>query len=240
MINTFEQTALAQFEQTINEKAQNWVGYKPSCWAKKIITDSNELKKYNLSDKAINRIELKEIWRDKNNSTEKCFLSTMAWGGMRRKHGRDAWHARENWLPICNQIREGNLTRKEGFKEFRTLRLERKLRGMGPAYFTKILFFALPKENAYILDQWTARSTHILTNQRIWPSVSKPTKNRVYVTDHVTENEYEDYCLIVEKLAKIMRSNDNSKIEERMFGVGGRNPSQWRKYVMKNWEKLPK
>lgn len=41
----------------------------------------------------------------------------------------------------------------------------RTLRGLGPAFFTKAVFFSAGEDApGYILDQWTARSANALTN----------------------------------------------------------------------------
>lgn len=225
-----------KFSNLASAQPTTWTGQAPKCWANKLIPNLGTY--YCLPRNKINRTDLRNIWLNRDFSTEACFLSTMAWGGMRYGNGRHSWRALSEWLPICDDIRAGKYTRKQGFEAFRNLRSGYQLPGMRPAYFTKILFFAGPTADAYILDQWTARSIHILTNQRQWPSVQQPPKSaNAYVTDGVTASDYECYCLLVEQLARDLSLHPHS-VEERMFGNGGRNPSLWRAYVRDNWKLL--
>ena len=57
---------------------------------------------------------------------------------------------------------EQNLCRVGAYKQFHRLVNEKKLTHMGPAYFTKLIYFLGSKQNGYIMDQWTARSMNLL------------------------------------------------------------------------------
>lgn len=228
-----------------------WSGKSPAKWVASLqvaFEDTNSL-----DNQAISRSNLIKLWRNFNVSTEACFLSTMAWGGMKAGHGRSIWQTRNDWIPLCEQLRIGAFPdRKEAFEQFRLLRRQGKLPGMGPAYFTKVLFFARPIQDAYILDQWTARSIHMLTKARFWPSVDidtttlrrmqnndgKAREIRVNVTDRVTSSDYGHYCDLVEELGRRLQQTP-CIIEETMFGQGGRNPTEWRSFIMNNWYDLP-
>ncbi|WP_152565160.1 hypothetical protein [Methylobacter sp. BBA5.1] len=240
---------VTNFKELAPTQPRVWQGKVPVVWANTLISDLGD--KYQLSQSSIDRSGLRSMWKDCKISNEACFLSTMAWGGMRMSNGRDAWDARSKWLPICDDIRAGKYTRMDGFDAFRKLRVKNQLPGMGAAYFTKILFFATPSQDAYILDQWTARSMHILTNQRRWPSVQidylsakraaieeKPQRLRVSVTDRVTASDYEYFCQLIKKLADSLSIHPH-EAEERIFGIGGKTPSAWRAHVMDNWSSLP-
>lgn len=170
---------------------------------------------------------------------------------MKLDNARRIWEKRSEVMPICENIRNNKYTRLEAFEVFRSMRTNNKLPGMGPAYYTKIIFFASQLADAYILDQWTARSIHMLTKQRSWPSVQidhtskkKAEKTlryqelRVTVTDRVTSEDYEQYCKLVEELARILKLPSHA-VEERMFGKGGKSPSLWREHLMNNWHSLP-
>jgi hypothetical protein len=154
---SLDATQVAHFREIAQLPSLAWAGKAPARWVSSLkisFEDPN-----NLIDRSISRSELINLWRDPNISTETCFLSTMAWGGMKAGHGRSIWATRKDWLPVCEQLRAGIIpNRVEAFEAFRLLRHGGKLPGMGPAYFTKVLFFARPIQDAYILDQWTARS----------------------------------------------------------------------------------
>jgi hypothetical protein len=169
----------------------------------------------------------------------------MAWGGMQYRHARKLWEKSEFWLPICDDVRAGNHTRRSGFESFSNLHKNGNTPGMGPAYFTKILFFACPKEKSFILDQWTMRSIHLLTGQSAFPpamidhaskekALSKPDKLRVSVSSSATAEVYEIYCQRVEELAVRLGIHPHS-VEEKLFSSGGRNPHPWREHVMNAW-----
>lgn len=169
----------------------------------------------------------------------------MAWGGMHVGNGRKAWAARAHWLPLCDEIRAGKHTRKNAYNEFAKLRASKKLPGMGPAYFTKIIFFSSPSHDGYILDQWTARSIHILTDQDQIPLVQKesstvakakvnPFNLKIIVSDKTTANDYEDYCQRVEDLAVALGVTPH-RAEEMMFSSGAPHQHPWREHVRSAW-----
>jgi len=239
-----------KFLQIAKKPDQAWAGRPPASWVTSLkinFTDNHDI-----SGQPLSRSRLINLWRDSSIPTEHCFLSTMAWGGMKVGHGRSIWKAKDAWMPICERLRSGGFQRrKDAFEVFRSLRLEKKLPGMGPAYFTKLLFFGRPVQDAYILDQWTARSIHLLTQSRAWPDVqidayslkrmtgrNGSTKTiRATVTDRVTSTDYEHFCKLIEELGLTADVNP-CEIEEIMFGQGGRNPTAWRSYVMENWYSL--
>lgn len=188
------------------------------------------------------------MWADPSLSVEACALSTMAWGGMQRGNARRAWAARQYWLALCQALRDAVHTRETGFEAFLMLRRGGRLPGMGPAYFTKLLFFAIPKADAYILDQWTARSIHTLTGQGLVPPIRKdyvsakkarahnaPSILRVFVNDRLNVAHYVAYCEHVEQLASRLDWCAHH-VEERLFSNGGKSPHEWRAHVMTAWK----
>jgi hypothetical protein len=222
-----------------------WTGASPSSWAESV--QSGLGKTYQLSSAPLTRAALRALWSDPAQSEEACFLSTMAWGGMQRGNARKAWQAREMWVQVCRDLRLGTHDRASGFRAFSDLRSKGRLPGIGPAYFTKILFFAMPSADAYILDQWTARSVHMLTGQGAYPAVRKdyttaqkalklglPDKLRVVVEDKVSVEDYQHYCQTVELLGSMLNLHPH-QVEEKLFSSGGRTPHAWRSHVMTAW-----
>lgn len=222
-----------------------WPGKSPHRWAGHIDASLQSL--VGLPMAAPTRASLRALWRSPSNvvSTEFCVLATVAWGGMKANHGRDFWTAKASWLPLCDDIRSGAHTRRSAFAAFSALRTAGQLPSMGPAYFTKIIFFAAPKADGYILDQWTARSVHILTGQWAWPAVaidhgtklkasSNPIHLRVRVVDRVTSVDYEDFCLLVDNIGFRLGITPE-RAEEMLFSSGGKSPRPWRGHVMTSW-----
>lgn len=245
MIRTLDPAKVALFQHLNRTSPTPWAGAAPYDWAESVQTGLGSI--YGLSKTPLSRSALRALWTNPAVSVETCFLSTMAWGGMQRGNGRRIWRARINCLAICADVRAGLHTPASGFQAFSMLRSTKRLPGLGPAYFTKILFFAPPVQDGYILDQWTARSMHLLSGQGTYPAVRKdyssaakakrlnaPAMLRVVVDDKVTSADYVDYCNQVDGLAAGLGWHAH-QVEERLFSSGGRNPHPWRAQVMTGW-----
>jgi hypothetical protein len=181
-------------------------------------------------------------------------ISILAWGGMQGNH-RDKLFGRppQAWIEIADRIRGGKLTRSEAYDEFAWLRKNGELPGMGPAYFTKLIYFLAPetaaKPKGYIMDQWVACSVNLLTGRQVvkldetikWKKVSGRIEREVNstVSDVNTGEDYEACCRSIEAISKEMNSDwDPEKVELALLAEGGRNPHGWRKYVVE--ERLAK
>ncbi len=166
------QQELENFNKLNQAELPIWVGRNPRQWANQVelgLGDANQLPMH-----AFGRKEVEAYWADRRNSTLSCLLTTMAWGGMTYGNARGAFlrghepaGLSNEAMAVIERIRNGELNRQSAYAEFKQLRERQLLPNIGPAYFTKIIFFAHPAHNGYILDQWTARSMHILTMQTI-------------------------------------------------------------------------
>lgn len=128
---------------------------------------------------------------------------------------------------IIKKIRRGEFTRTEAFAKFRALKGSF---GMGPAYYTKLIFFALPSHDGYIMDQWTSRSINLLCDRQVVRMA-----NRSVRPDN-TEDNYEDFCKAVEALVPHFRARgqevDAEWVEACLFAGRSRKPPlPWRQYV---------
>jgi hypothetical protein len=177
----------------------------------------------------MSRLEVRAFSGDESRSSEDLFIAICAWGGMTAKNGRLAWAARANWIPVLNQLRSGQLDRRAAYRLFYALQRDRKLPGVGPAYFTKLIFFIRPDLNGYILDQWLARSINLLFEPRIKLVVDRQT-HRKTVSNVNDAEAYEWFCLRVEEVAAYLGVTP-PQAEERMFSSGGRRAGKWRAYV---------
>lgn len=236
-------TQFSLFSQMQGIPLPAWSGKKPHQWAGNISVALQGLP--GVSHTALTRSALRALWLNPQITTEVCVLSTMAWGGMKAHHGRDFWTAKAHWLPLCDEVRQGKHTRRSAFDAFSKLKANGKLPCMGPAYFTKVIFFADSKADGYILDQWTARSVHLLTGQWQWPrveadyttkkkAVNDPTQLRVRVIDKVTGADYEDFCVLVEDVGARLGIHPHLA-EEQLFSTGGKQAHPWRAHVMSAW-----
>jgi hypothetical protein len=173
--------------------------------------------------------------------------AALAWGGMNQRLSPGLFSMRgAGWLDVANRIRAGKLDRKAAYEAFAQLRHARKLFGLGPAYFTKIIYFLTPRTEAksdqpYIMDQWAGCSINLLLSTelvkmnvtRLW----KPGKDKPDFTYQVSEAntgaDYDTFCTAVDALrAEFGRSPD--EIDRAMIANGGRKKSSWRQYVISN------
>lgn len=221
---------------SIDGKTQWVASRKPRSWATSVGADSEICSA--LPDEKIDRAYLKKICANSNFSAEQCVLAIMAWGGMKVDHGRATWAVRENWVEIVEALRAGELTRLHGYDKFWRFRKENPRCGIGPAFYTKIIFFADPRHDGYIMDQWTALSVNLLTSVGPTDAIamtSGVSGGRRYhrVADSNTADTYELFCKTIEQIGQKLKL-PSEVVEERLFSWGGRKPGEWRSYV-KNW-----
>ena len=104
--------------------------------------------------------------------------------------------------------------------------------GMGPAYFTKLIFFLMPESassaRGYIMDQWTSRSMNLLKSDARFIKTVVSGNSR-WVADSNDEGTYEAFCREVETLAAILSMRPD-KAEELLFSEG-RGKGRWRNYL---------
>jgi hypothetical protein len=190
--------------------------------------------------KELDRQKLHEYCRQTGVSDLESFVAVMAWGGMSVRNGRLALRAPKTVLELVRQIRHSVSGRAADYERFYRARKAHSITGIGPAYYTKLLFFLRTDRTSYILDQWTAKSIHVLTRSRAFPKIASLPNNQARVPDDITPEEYEKYCRIVDVIAGHARPLGwtGADVEEHMFSDGGRTPKPWRKHVKKHWPAL--
>lgn len=218
----------------IGELPQNpWVGTSPLSWITSVVSRQTSLtinpEKY--SKTALNRSDLYRMSADEGTSDLDFSANVLSWGGMRRDHGARCLETFEEWLGVVSRLRAGRVSRGEAYSEFMSLRLSGNLKGMGPAFFTKLIFFGGKQHNGYIMDQWTGRSVNFLFDEEI------VNLNRIgsaaFVTDRNDEIVYEKFCDAIEALTQLVEFTSDPKIlEEVLFSSGGRQKGKWRTYLI--------
>ena len=97
----------------------------------------------------IRRSEIFELAADPNVSIATVCVAAMAWGGMNLGNWRLLWGQRDTqWLNVAECIRDGNLTREQAYERLKLLKKNEKLKGMGPAFFTKLIYFLTPRDKS--------------------------------------------------------------------------------------------
>lgn len=216
-------------------------GTAPFGWLKWIYEKSNNsllLESLPLMSKeAVCREDIYKMVLNGRISTISCVTTILAWGGMRRNNAITALEKINFWLPICEEIRNGKLSRGEAYKKLITVRNQKQMGGMGPAFFTKLIFFLMHKQKnqGYIMDQWTGASVNLLTNREIVNLKKIKNQESYYeiVSDKNSEEDYENFCSFIEQIAEKIKENP-IKVELAMFSNGGKFKGGWRKFVIKS------
>jgi len=222
---------------TINQTS---FGYSPHSLADWILLNSKN--KNNLNRFIFNNLDKDPISRDlvfAKISDEKvtaieCVINILSWGGIRRSNALKAFENSQIWLPICEKIRDGKLSRQEAYDNFIYLRNKSNLNGMGPAFFTKLIFYFMNRRinSGYIMDQWTSRSINLLFSTDVVKCklINKNKTNEyAIVSDNNNSENYEEFCLCVEKIAKLI--NLSPEATELSLFSEGRGLGVWRNYV---------
>lgn len=236
---------LDQFRK-ISIPGENWSGDNPSKWHELVF----ENKPVHLPDERVGRKHVLALSANKVVPNTELFSAVMAWGGMNRGFARRVLKTPEVLFDIMNSLRGGELSRSDAYDTFAQARLERHLVGMGPSYFTKLIFFLDPKHDGYILDQWSGKSANLIFGTELVKinSSSQIVKGRlqhnVMLANRNAGAHYEEFCRVVEHLASDLGVTPEDA-ELRMFSTGGRRgvpAGAWRRYVQQHYlpAKTPK
>lgn len=199
-----------------------------------------------LPEQKLHRSEVFSIASDLTVNTTTACAAVLAWGGMRPNHRKLLFENRD-WLDVACDLRQANLDRKKAYERFEELRQQKKIKGMGPAYFTKLIYFLMPRyENphtpGYIMDQWAGCSINLFTGQETvlmnvkgdWKGKGKRTDPTMrydfFVSDENTCTNYEEFCKEMDSLVSHL-GKDPEEVDQAL--VSERNKC-WRKYVISN------
>lgn len=202
-----------------------------------------------LPSEQISRTQTLDLARNPQVGTRTLCAAIMAWGGMRANH-RDMLFAPANtdWIDLAEGLRNHAISRKQAFEGFSKLREDGKLAGVGPAYFTKIIYFLTPRDQGrervgYIMDQWAGCSINLLVGRELvlmnatreWKRGRRDLRAAwdYRVSDVNTADVYEEFCKVVDLLAKL-HNLDAEHIDRALIATGGHTPTSWRRYVMEN------
>ena len=171
------------------------------------------------------REDLKGYLKQKGLSDETALIAILAWGKCSIANGRNILEdtRRAALLRFIKELKSPKIkSREEAFDLFVRTKKSGSIKGLGVAYFTKVLWFMRPDLNGYILDRYTAKSINILCDSPYFPLIDNK-----YVSQHTDANTYEGYCKHIEKLAKTIKCTPEIT-EEKLFG--GDYPA-WREKI---------
>lgn len=202
-----------------------WNEQTPEAWVRSVGIDDLSA---SFAKQRMTRTFLKSAATDTQVSDRDLLWGILAWGGMRRDAARRLAENEETWLGVLKSLRGDGLSRSESYKLCFDAVAGMPAGGIGPAYFTKLIFFANPRHDGYIMDQWTSRSVNLLVSGG--PVVRMRTANHVDPrNDH---HVFETYCRIVEDLSGLLVDKNPEETEQCLFSTGGKQVAPWRRYVM--------
>ena len=222
----------------------------PYQWAQNYLgLNEGELRALNLPVEAVARPQVRTACRP-GLDVVRGYVIAMAWGAQEKGPGgakkvREAWGGRQQIRSHLERIQTLGLSRREAFGLFE----QDPIRYLGPAYFTKLIYFFSPYGDAgrdrYIMDKWTGKSINLLTGEHIVQLTKSPSK--AGEVDHVaaqsnTADNYEAFCREVDALAVELnvgapphRVFTGEMVERMLFSMGGRDPEPWRRHVATAW-----
>lgn len=248
MTTNWHSTHLNKFIETIEDAGNSFKGKNPTTWHLNVERQDkdNELQigdALNLPLERQDRVELRE-WLDSDNgaNVRECCVNVLAWGAMNTKYGYSAFKTFDQWMPIIEDLCSVKIDVIEAYDRFLNLRSSMQLKGMGVAYYTKLLFFfshtsdylKSSKQRGYILDQWTARSINLLCDREIINLNVPKSGGTQTVTDKNTASVYLQFCSLIEELSEKI-GHTPSRTEELLFSTGY-NKGAWRRYVINNFK----
>jgi len=205
-------------------QAQGPVGVPPATWRNRFNLGGVP-QVGGLPDFHLDRNAVRAICRDPRQNVLFGYVCAMAWGGQGDGNGRrnpiNAWAHAQVIAVRLTALRMGGLTRSEAYNLFCN---GGEIPGLGPSFFTKLLYFFSPTPSFFIMDQWTAKSVNLLTGTRVVRMYgSSPTRDN-------TGGNYQAFCEEVDLMAGLIGCA-GQEAEERLFSQGGRHSWPWRAYV---------
>lgn len=224
---------------------QLWMGTSARGWLEKV---NPEFLLANVPEKPLSRQELLNHIQDIKNQPsvtdsdiDALIIAVFAWGGMRQTKliAGNAVKTMPYYRAICRKLIEGYDPEK-AYQQFYALHLSGKMKGIGPAFYTKMIFF-LGDQTGLIMDQWTSRSANLLLGKNIIKL-----SNGVVAKNNSREN-YSCYLEFMDNLKNELGCKSSATAEQLIFscshkkndllgGLRGQHSifSAWRKYVVEN------
>jgi len=173
----------------------------------------------------VSRADIRRICTDPRIDVLEAYAAAMAWGGQHRRWFRASLgHAGALRALLCD-LRASTRPRADDFAA--TQSAAASITGLNISFYTKLLFFFRPHPDAYILDQWTAKSIHLLTGDVVRLS---PEGLEGLPATGTPREEYEAYCQSLEELGGLLGGWTGEQAERAVFDRPG---GCWRTWLIK-------
>lgn len=117
------------------------IGEPPAQWA--VLNNLGNLP-VGLPTHQLTRQDVRTICQNTANNVLFGYVCAMAWGGQTRGHPARAWRHRAQISNVLMRLRAGGLARRDAYRLFLGAG---NIPGLGPAYFTKLIYFFSPDPN---------------------------------------------------------------------------------------------
>ena len=235
---------LRKLRDCSHDHGQGAIGASPSAWLKSACAHDPEWVAIadRLPATKLDRYEVLSEVQGKTRPVEELAPIIFSWGGMDRRRGQLALASFCKWKEIVEALVDGQASATEAYARFAKFRANGG-RGMGPAYFTKLIFFFTAHDEVncgFIMDQWTALSANFLTGSALVHLSKVRSKKRTsyWVNDKNTERDYANFCRFIRILALELGVKSPSLAEEMVYSEG-RGKGAWREILRRQLSSMP-
>jgi hypothetical protein len=185
------------------------------------------------SDRADNKVDVKNLISNRSTSSLKALFYVMAWGGMKNRANNPRLlynklktdkQARTEVVRALDLIRFGSLSNEQAFDLIQSLREKDYLPGLSVSFFTKALYFFRPGKDSFILDQFTAKAINYL-NSSDPQNYPKIRMTGDMPAGNLTGREYEAYNQAIKQVAEDLKDElgpmSPEEAEFTIFGAFG-------------------
>lgn len=186
-------------------------------------------------NRPLTRKDIRLICRDFRIHPLVAYACVMAWGGANRVNFRDSVSGvcLKYVITLVEGLRSSSKSRQQDF-DF-AQEVSSRIDGLGISFYTKMLYFFRLHDDAYILDQWTAKSACLMTFPHVIRLSALNRRNGFAQAALDTSSlEYENFCSFIDGLAANrvagFPSINGADVEVALFDEGyGRG--KWRNFV---------
>jgi hypothetical protein len=237
----------------LGEATQQQVGARVVSYLEKVVEPFNKSAKQmfpnfeKLKDHSYSRDEVFEFINDQKNDELTCAFLIFAWGGMSYKNARLVLSSPKPMIENIELIRADAIDRDNAYHGFYTCNQAKIVKGLGPAFYTKLLYYFGKKNGwkAYIMDQWTALSINYLFDRGVvkMNKVKKKYELGYAVSGHNDYQVYDKFNNALEQLSHelsqlVENKNFTPEEAEIMIFSEGRGKGAWRTHLLQRLRQI--
>jgi hypothetical protein len=184
------------------------------------------------SEAILNRDQVREVARDMEVHSLVAYACIMAWGGRNFRNYRLSLENNNSTkvVELVTYLRKSTASREIDFDYTQTAAA--RIPGLGISFYTKLLFFLRKTRDAYILDQWTAKSAKVL-----FPRAGVKLTSAGLPDPKTSAKNYGDFCRAIDGCVGDSPSawgkawRNGEEVERTMFDRPG---GPWRSWLKRH------